>query len=161
VEDYLPTELLNSAVQWYHMALSHIRSSRLYDTMSLHFYHRNLKKTIEDFVSCCDTCQRRKLVGQGHGHVAPQEAELMPWRQIAVNLVGPWTLKVGPQEMTFTVIIDLVTNLVEIVRLNNKSSAHVALQFEILGWLATPCRSIASTIKMIILSIHLIYENQI
>jgi hypothetical protein len=54
---YLPTELLNSAVRWYHMALSHIGSSRLYDTMSLHFYHRSLKKTIEDFVSRCDTCQ--------------------------------------------------------------------------------------------------------
>jgi hypothetical protein len=72
---------------------------------------------MEDFVSRCDTCQRLKLVGQGHGHVVPREAELMPWRQIAVDLVGPWTLKVGPQEMTFTAltIIDMVTNLVEVV----------------------------------------------
>jgi transposase InsO family protein len=61
----------------------------------------------------------------------------MPWRQIAVDLVGPWTLSVGPQEMTFTAltIIDMVTNLVEVVRLNNKLSAHVALQFEN-TWLA-------------------------
>jgi hypothetical protein len=105
--------------------------------MSLHFYHRNLKKTIEDFISRCDTCQRLKLVGRGHGHFAPREAELMPWRQIAVDLVGPWTLSVGQQEITFTAltIIDMVTNLVEVVRLNNKSSAHVALQFEN-TWLA-------------------------
>jgi hypothetical protein len=106
---YLPTELLDSAIRWYHLALSHIGNSRLYDTMSLHFYHRSLKNTIEALVSSCDTCQRLKLVGQGHGHVAPREAELMPWCQIAVDLVGPWTLRVGPQEMTFMAltIIDM------------------------------------------------------
>ena len=105
--------------------------------MSLHFYNRSLKATIENLVSHCDTCQRHKLVGRGHGHVAPREAALMPWRQIAVDLVGPWTLKVGLQEISFTAltIIDMVTNLVEVVRLENKSSAHVALQFEN-TWLA-------------------------
>jgi transposase InsO family protein len=105
--------------------------------MSLHFYHRSLKNTIEALISSCDTCQRLKLVGQGHGHIAPREAERMPWRQIAVDLVGPWTLRVGPQEMTSTAltIIDMVTNLVKVVRLNNKSSVHVALQFENM-WLA-------------------------
>jgi hypothetical protein len=61
---YLPTELLDSAIRWYHLALSHIGSSRLYDTiMSLHFYHRRLINTIEALVSPCDTCQRLKLVG--------------------------------------------------------------------------------------------------
>jgi hypothetical protein len=41
----------------------------------------------------------------------------MPWQQIAVDLVGPWTLSVGQQEITFTAltIIDMVTNLVEVV----------------------------------------------
>jgi transposase InsO family protein len=59
---------------------------------------------------------------------------------LATNSCRPcclWTLKVGPQEMTFTAltIIDMVTNLVEVVRLDNKASAHVALQFEN-TWLA-------------------------
>jgi len=38
---YLPDELLVTAVRWYHLALSHIGSNRLYDTMSMHFF--NLK----------------------------------------------------------------------------------------------------------------------
>jgi hypothetical protein len=41
----------------------------------------------------------------------------MLWQQIAVDLVGPWTLSVGQQEISFTAltIIDMVTNLVEVV----------------------------------------------
>ena len=57
--------------------------------------------------------------------------------KIAVDLIGPWTLEVANQRVTFhaLTIIDLVTNLVEVVRLDNKMSAHVAMQF-VNTWLA-------------------------
>ena len=134
---YLPGEILSDAIQWYHLVLSHLGSQRLYDTMALHFYNPKLKNRIEELVSKCDACQRQKLVGRGHGAVAPREAALLPWREIAVDLIGPWTLQVGSHALEFTALtmIDMVTNLVEIVRLQNKSSAHVALQFEN-NWLA-------------------------
>ena len=87
---------------------------------------------VEKVVTKCDTCQRQKQVLRGHGHVAPKEASATPWREVAVDLIGPWKLKIGPVEIPFMAltIIDTSTNLVELVRIENKSSAHVAMQFE-------------------------------
>ena len=115
----------------------------------MHFYNRKLRNKIEDIVSRCDTCQRQKLVGRGHGEVAPREAALLPWREVAVDLIGPWTLEVAEQRLPFIALtmIDMVTNLVEVVRLNNKTAAHVALHFEN-AWLARYPRPI-----------HLIYDQ--
>ena len=129
---YLPNEVLGNAIRWYHLALSHIGMTRLYDTMSMHFYNPKLKNKIEDIIGRCDTCQRQKLVGRGHGETAPREAALLPWRDIAVDLIGPWTIEVAGQPMTYNAltVIDLVTNLVEVVRITNKSAAHVGLAFE-------------------------------
>jgi hypothetical protein len=129
---FLPNELLEPSIRWYHLALGHVGSSRLGDTMQMHFYNRHLKNRIEDIVSRCDACQRLKLVGRGHGEVAPREAALLPWREVAVDLIGPWTLQVGDQKHTFSALtmIDMVTNLVEVVRIDNKTSAHIALHFE-------------------------------
>ena len=43
---YLLDELLENAVRWYHLALSHIGSNRLHDTsMSMHLYNKKLKST--------------------------------------------------------------------------------------------------------------------
>mmetsp|Transcript_18565 Transcript_18565/g.50745 ORF Transcript_18565/g.50745 Transcript_18565/m.50745 type:complete len:129 (-) Transcript_18565:269-655(-) len=52
-------------------------------------------------------------------------------------LIGPWELTIGQAEVRFQAItmINVVTNLVEIVRVHDKSAAHVARQFEN-TWLA-------------------------
>jgi transposase InsO family protein len=52
-------------------------------------------------------------------------------------LIGPWKLKINNVETHFMAltIIDNVTNLVEMVRIDNKTSEHVALQFRN-TWLA-------------------------
>ena len=59
---YLPTSLLHDAVKWYHHALGHLGTNRLFDTMSLHLFHPDLKQTVQQTVSQCDTCQRKKQV---------------------------------------------------------------------------------------------------
>ena len=134
---YLPDELLENSIRWYHLALSHVGSNRLFDTMSMHFYNKKLRSTIEKIVSTCDACQRYKTVGRGHGELAPREAALIPWQEVAVDLIGPWTLNVAGQELKFLAltIIDTVTNLAEAVRIQASTAAHVALQFEN-SWLA-------------------------
>jgi hypothetical protein len=73
-----------------------------------------------------------KLVGRGHGEVATQEAALLPWREVPVDLIGPWTLHIDHRDHTFMALtmIDMVTSLVEVIRLNNNTSAHVSLHFE-------------------------------
>lgn len=134
---YLPTSLLHNAVRWYHLALGHLGQNRLFDTMSMNLYHPDLRLQVEQVVTRCDACQRQKNVLRGHGHTAPREAQTLPWREVAVDLIGPWTLNIRGIETSFRAltIIDTVTNLVELVRLDNKTSAHVALCFEN-TWLA-------------------------
>ena len=128
----IPDELLRTAIQWYHLSLGHIGTTRLIDTLSMHFYNRNMRNLVEEIVSTCDACQRYKLVGRGHGELAPREAALVPWQDVAVDLIGPWQMNVQNVSVTFgaLTIIDLVTNLTEVVRIANKTAAHVALIFE-------------------------------
>jgi hypothetical protein len=59
------------------------------------------------------------------------EAGLLPWSEIAMDMIGSWTLEVGDRTEKFSAltIINLVTNLVEIVRVNNKTTAAVTTHF--------------------------------
>ena len=68
----------------------------------------------------------------GHGELAPREAALIPWNDVAVDLIGPWTLKVAGHELRFVAltIINTVTGLTEIVRVNDQSAVQSALMFE-------------------------------
>jgi transposase InsO family protein len=103
----------------------------------MHFHNPKLQQVCEDEVGRCDPCQRHKNVGRGHGETASREASLLPWQDVAVDLIGPWTLSIGDQKFRFSAstMIDMVTNLVEVVRVTNKTSAHIALKFEN-TWLA-------------------------
>ena len=91
----LPTDLLDNAVKWYHLALGHLGQNRLFDTIHLHFYHPDLQNKVEDVVSHYEICQKQKQVLHGHGHTAPREANTHPWRDVAVDLIGPWKLHIG------------------------------------------------------------------
>ena len=123
----------------------------LNDTISMHFFHKDLRNRIEDIVSWCDACQCFKQVGRSYGKTAPWEAVLSPWREIACDLIGLWKLDVGNQLCTFSAltIIDTVTNLVEIIRLDHHSSAHVALHFENTWLSCYPNLSPASMIRAV------------
>jgi transposase InsO family protein len=137
---YIPSNLLTDVVRWYHLALGHIGISRLADTLRMHCFHPRLQQTCEHEVGRCDPCQRLKNIARGHGATATREATVLPccWRDIAVDLIGPsWTISVGGQKQRFHVltIIDMVTNLVEVVRVDNTTAANVSLHFEN-TWLA-------------------------
>jgi hypothetical protein len=61
--------------------------------------------------------------------------------EVAVDLIGPWAITINHQELIFNALtcIDPVTNLTELVRIANKTSAHVAMRFEN-EWLSCyPC----------------------
>jgi Integrase core domain/Integrase zinc binding domain len=134
---YLPQDMLERTTNWYHQALSLVGQKRLLDTMSLTFYNPQLHKIVEAVVAPCAHCQRYKNVQQGHGATAPQEADILLWNHVAVDTIGPWVLKVYNREERFytLTIIDMVTNLTEIVRLDNRTSSHAATMFTNI-WLA-------------------------
>jgi Integrase zinc binding domain len=69
---YLPDALLANATCWYHLALSHIGTNCLTDTMSETFYNPNLCPRAEAIIKPCEHCQKYKNVQCGHGETAPR-----------------------------------------------------------------------------------------
>jgi hypothetical protein len=105
--------------------------------MSATFYNPKLRQSVEAIIKPCEHCQKYKNVQHRHGDTASREAGLLPWSEIAVDMLGPWTLEVGNRTEKFSALtnIDLVTNLVEIVRVNNKTTSAVTAHF-VNAWLA-------------------------
>lgn len=54
-----------------------------------------------------------------------------PWEEVHIDLIGPWKVKVANQDVEYLALtcIDPVTNLVELIRIENKTAEHVAQQF--------------------------------
>jgi hypothetical protein len=63
-----------------------------------------------------DTCVPTEL--------PPREPELGPWGTVAVDLIGPWTIKLPDREITFQAftIIDTVTNFPEVVQVDSENA---------------------------------------
>jgi transposase InsO family protein len=128
----IPEDLLDPIVAWYHQTLVHLGASRLYDTINTHLTNSSLRAQCEAITQTCDACQRYKTPGRGYGKMPPREALLCPWREIACDLIGPWTIEVMGQKLRFRAltIIDTVTNWPEIILIYSKHSSHVGLQLE-------------------------------
>jgi Integrase zinc binding domain len=62
-------------------------------TIAMHFYHPSLRTRMVEFVKHCRTCQQMKITNQKYGELPPREPELVPWGTVAVDLIGPWTIK--------------------------------------------------------------------
>ena len=127
----LPTAELKPTIRWYHHTLGHAGMSRTYDTIATYYWHPELRKKCEDIIGSCDPCQRNKLPGKGYGELPPRNAAQTAWQEIAVDLIGPWTIQSRGQEIQFyaLTIIDTVTNFCEIVQIHEKTADHVASQF--------------------------------
>ena len=84
----------------------------------------------------CEECQKEKAKGQGYGHLAPREAAIAPWCEVAIDTIGPWEVLVNGNAMKFNAltIIDTVTNLVEILRVPNMTAQASATALE-MAWL--------------------------
>lgn len=134
----LPDKMMKQTIEWYHYVCGHVGIDRLYKSLNLFFYNKGMKGKIEDYISACDSCQRNKAPGPGYAELPPRNATEAPFEQVAVDLIGPWTIEIpGYGRLSFRAltIIDQATTLSEIVRIDNKSSMHVTMQFEN-QWLA-------------------------
>ena len=107
----------------------------MYDLIRARFHHPHLKRMIEKFN--CRTCQEHKLYGAGYGELPSRMAGGMPWHEVAVDLIGPWKINFELAELEFNAltIIDMVSNLTELIRIENKTAKHVKWKFE-QAWLA-------------------------
>ena len=134
----IPEALIDDAIKWYHYVTGHTGSDRLYKTLTTIFYYRGLKQKVIDFVKFCDTCQRNKNPGMSNVELPPRNATELPWETVAVDLIGPWKVDIpnlGTVTFRALTIIDVCTTLSEVVRIEEKTSEHIAMKFEN-EWLA-------------------------
>ncbi len=114
---------------WYHQVTGHPGSKRLYQHIHQGYYNRVLRWLVDNFN--CDDCQRNKLDDKGYGFLPKREVWSILFEECAADLIGPWTVQVRgrPYEFMTLTSIDTVTNLVELIRIDNKVSNTVARKF--------------------------------
>jgi hypothetical protein len=56
---------------------------------------------------------------------------IAPWEEVAINLIGPWKVKVNGQQVELNALtcIDMASNLVKLIRDDNKTATHIRDKF--------------------------------
>jgi hypothetical protein len=93
------------------------------------YYHIDLHRMVDNLN--CEFCQRNKLDGKGYGFLREREVRSIPFEECAVDLIGPWTVQVHgrPYKFKALTVIDTVTNLVKLVRIEKKNFDHIMQKF--------------------------------
>ena len=84
----LTDDVAEETIVWFHHVLGYPQKQRLKEGMRL-FYHPRLNKLIDNYSS--DAAQRYKSDGRGYGHLPARQVRGVPWQQVDVDLIGPWT----------------------------------------------------------------------
>ncbi len=79
----------------------------------------------------CKDYQKYKLAGRGYGLLPKQEVRIAPWEEVATDLIRPWKVKVNGQQVEFNALtcIDTASNLVKLIRVDNKTADHIHDKF--------------------------------
>ena len=127
--------MLEETVAWFHQIMGHPGDTRLRATLNQRYHHQYLRRTIDTFK--CEHCQRHKLSGKGYGLLPEREMRIAPWEEVAIDLIGPWNIKVHGKEIEFNALtcIDTASNLVELIRIDNKTANHIHNKF-VQSWLS-------------------------
>ena len=127
--------MLDETVKWFHTVMGHPGEKRLQMTLQERYYHPKMRYTIDRFK--CSHCQMHKLSGHGYELLPEHEVHVAPWEEVVIDLIGPWTVKVNGRKVEFNALtcIDTASNLLELVRIDNKTSLHIRNRF-MQSWLA-------------------------
>lgn len=123
----VPQSMRKRLINWYHETLIHPGVNRLYNTLRQHYTWPKMLEDIRASVKKCGPCQRAKRGGKGYGHIPVKDVETAPWKDVAVDLSGPWKADIDGKETvfwTFT-IIDPFTGWVEILPITTKKSESI------------------------------------
>ena len=76
-----------------------------------------------------------KAGSRQYGELPARDVLVAPWHDVHVDLIGPWKVQVHGMDLYFQAltVIDPVTNLCEIYRIQEKTAYHVGQQLEN-GW---------------------------
>ncbi len=125
----LPESMVVDTVKWFHQVMGHPGEKRLRDTLNQHYQQPKLHYHIDKLK--CKDCQKYKLSGCGYGLLPKQEVRIAPWEEVAIYLIGPWKVKVNGRQVKFNALtsIDMASNLVELIRIDNKTTKHIRDKF--------------------------------
>ena len=114
-------------IEWYHHVLVHPGTDRLYNTLHQHFTWKSMLQDIAEYIKSCDACQKGKRGGKGYGKVPMKDVEQGPWRDIALDLVGPWKALVNNKTVYFhsLTMIDVFTSWIEIIQVMTKKGEYM------------------------------------
>jgi hypothetical protein len=131
----LPKQMLKPTIEWFHIVTGHPGSKKLRLTLEQRYYNPEMRRYIDNY-KCAD-CQHHKLDGKGYGLLPERELKEQPFEEVAVDLIGPWKVQVRgkPYEFNALTSIDPVTNLVELIRIDHKTSQHITSKFA-QSWMA-------------------------
>ena len=122
-------ELQSRVIQWYHHYLQHPGHTRLEATIQSALYWPSMRSQIRQHVKRCDRCQLGKKRRRQYGKLPSKIAQIVPWRSVHVDLVGPYTLKdkSGKAILDFMCLtmIDPATGWFEIIELPEKEVSFV------------------------------------
>jgi hypothetical protein len=121
----LPESMVVDAVKWFHQVMGHPGEKRLRDMLKQCYHHPKLRYHIEKLK--CKDCQKYKLAGCGYGLLPKREVQIVPWEEVAINLIGQWKVNVNGQQVELNALtcIDMALNLVELIRVDNKTAKHI------------------------------------
>jgi hypothetical protein len=74
-------------------------------------YHQPKLRYHNDKLKCKD-CQKYQFADHGYGLLPKQEVWIAPWEEVAINLIGPWKVKVNGGQVEFNALtcIDAASN---------------------------------------------------
>ena len=117
----IPTsEMQNRVIQWYHHYLQHPGTTRLEETIGAVMYWKDMRHMIQKHTKLCARCQLGKKHKRKYGHLPAKIATIIPWNQVCVDLVGPYTIKAKDGsilDFMCLTMIDPATGWFEIVEL--------------------------------------------
>ena len=87
-----------------------------------------MRPHIRKHVKCCERCQLAKRHKCKYGHLPAKVAKIIPWNQVCVDLIGPYTIKAKDKtvlDFMCLTMIDPATGWFEIVELPNTEITYV------------------------------------
>jgi hypothetical protein len=128
----IPEALVSDTIKWYYHIMGHVGSSQEYDSLCSIFWFPCMCRRIDNYVHGCNSCQQYKDAGCRQGQLPPREDTSVPFKEVAIDIVGPWSITIENDSLEIQVlmIIDITITLSEVIRIEDKSSQHISIVFE-------------------------------
>jgi hypothetical protein len=140
---YVPTSLCASptaVVLLFNAAASRHKVHACHSSKE-NFYWPGVDVAVKKFVRTCNICQKCKLTAvKKYGKIPlPASPHLTPWEEVHIYLIGPWDVRYNSsavfgkstiEKIHALTAIDKATGWPEFTTILNKTSYHVAIQFD-------------------------------